>query len=79
MCMCSPEAIWEVKRGTLLSGGGKNMHSRCTVTVSRFTLQLIAAKNTHYIKKKLPIKIVQNSIPYKKTQWVRAYLSQEWR
>ncbi len=34
---------------------------------SRFTLQLKATKNTHFIKKKLQIKIVQNSIIYKKT------------
>ncbi len=32
----------------------------------RFTLQLTDAKNTYFIKKKLQIKIVQNSISYKK-------------
>ncbi len=48
-------------------GGGTNMHSIiCTVRESRFTLGLNAAANTYFIKKKLQIKIVQNSFSYKK-------------
>ncbi len=42
------------------------MRSVCTVMESRFTLWLNAAENTHFIFKKLELKIAPNSIFYKK-------------